>query len=804
MKTRVKMILKNVVSAVIIVCIISQSVVTAFATQNRTGNFSKSYSLSGNGATDIVRVAAAQLGRTGSQLGYSEQWCADFVSDCAILANQSAAIPAAGYCPTLRQNIINAGGQYVSKADAKAGDIVFYGNNGADHVEIVYAASNGNVSTYGGNSGSEGSLYSRKVKQHATQTMSIAYIVRPNYSGSTSSGCNCSTSYAGTYTVNTSQYPLTMRSGHGTGYSAVTTIPKGTEVTVTKGDGTWAHVEWNGYSGYCAMEYLEKKETDREIEARVWISDDKMGTVPSEFYTGNRYYLCYEIRYKDTKERIGYAKNYTVTEQFTLPNGQTTDTCTYNNDNNWYSIVCTSEGHYKGTVTFSGDLNGRMVAEFDVKVKDDEKPVIKNVRVSDVSSTGYTVSCEVTDNMGVDRVQFPTWTVKNDQDDIQSNWVSSPAASGTRSGNTYTYRVNISDHNNERGQYLTHIYAYDKNGNVAADGSVKVNVPEPTEPTTEKPTQKPTEPATEKPTQKPTEPATEKPTQKPTEPATEKPTQKPTEPATEKPTQKPTEPATEKPTQKPTEPATEKPTQKPTEPATEEPATEQPTETKRYIVKFMDDDKIVDTQLVSEGKSATEPKLNKTGYTLYWDDEFDEVYENMIINAEWVANDYRVKFNAAGGRVYERSMEVTYDEEYGELPEPERSGYLFDGWYTKKSGGEEISEFTVMNTAKTHTLYAHWEKVTVPKISIRYLSSLKKGMSVAMNAGKGEDGCQIMYSTSKNFRSYKKINTSDDVENIKKLKSRTKYYVKVRGYVYDSKGKKVYGAWSKVNTIAVK
>ena len=744
MKTRAKKILKNVVSAIIIVCMISQSVVTAFATQNRTGNFSKSYSLSGNGATDIVRVAAAQLGRTGSQLGYSEQWCADFVSDCAILANQSAAIPAAGYCPTLRQNIINAGGQYVSKADAKAGDIVFYGNNGADHVEIVYAASNGNVSTYGGNSGSEGSLYSRKVKQHATQTMSIAYIVRPNYSGSTSSGCNCSTSYAGTYTVNTSQYPLTMRSGHGTGYSAVTTIPKGTEVTVTKGDGTWAHVEWNGYSGYCAMEYLKKKETDREIEARVWISDDKMGTVPSEFYTGNRYYLCYEIRYKDTKERIGYAKNYTVTEQFTLPNGQTTDTCTYNNDNNWYSIVCTSEGHYKGTVTFSGDLNGRMVAEFDVKVKDDEKPVIKNVRVSDVSSTGYTVSCEVTDNMGVDRVQFPTWTVKNDQDDIQSNWVSSPAASGTRSGNTYTYRVNISDHNNERGQYLTHIYAYDKNGNVAADGSVKVNVPEPTEPTTEKPTQKPTEPATEK------------------------------------------------------------PTQKPTEPATEEPATEQPTETKRYIVKFMDDDKIVDTQLVSEGKSATEPKLNKTGYTLYWDDEFDEVYENMIINAEWVANDYRVKFNAAGGRVYERSMEVTYDEEYGELPEPERSGYLFVGWYTKKTGGDEVSEFTVMNTAKTHTLYAHWEKVTVPKISIGELTALRKSIKITLETGNGEDGCQIMYSTKKNFRSYKKINTSDDVKNVTKLKNRTRYYVKVRGYVYDSKDKKVYGAWSKVYTVVVK
>ncbi len=153
----------------------------ALATQDRKGYFSKNYSLSGNGADDIVAVARAQVGKTGSQLGYSEQWCADFVSDCADLAGQGAAVPRDGYCPNLRTKIVNAGGYYVTKATAKKGDIVFYGNNGADHVEIVYAASGGNVSTIGGNSGSGSSLYSRQVRDHATQTQSIAYIVRPNY-----------------------------------------------------------------------------------------------------------------------------------------------------------------------------------------------------------------------------------------------------------------------------------------------------------------------------------------------------------------------------------------------------------------------------------------------------------------------------------------------------------------------------------------------------------------------------------------------------------------------------------------------
>lgn len=169
-------------STVILICIFAVMPINASATQSRTENFSQNFYLNGSGSDDIVSVAAAQLGKTGSQLGYSEQWCADFVSDCAKLANQSSAIPASGYCPTLRNNIINAGGYYVNKNSAQKGDIVFYGNNGADHVEIVYTASNGNISTYGGNSGSGSSLYARSVRQHPTQTQSIAYIVRPNYS----------------------------------------------------------------------------------------------------------------------------------------------------------------------------------------------------------------------------------------------------------------------------------------------------------------------------------------------------------------------------------------------------------------------------------------------------------------------------------------------------------------------------------------------------------------------------------------------------------------------------------------------
>ena len=112
---------------------------------------------------------------------------------------------------------------------------------------------------------------------------------------------------------------------------------------------------------------------------------------------------------------------------------------------------------------------------------DTEAPVISNVKVSNITTEGYDVSCTVTDNVGVNRVMFPTWTVLNDQDDMIKDWGSDPKTRGTQSGDTWTFHVNIADHNNERGVYLTHIYAFDDAGNHSAVGSEigKIVVPEP-------------------------------------------------------------------------------------------------------------------------------------------------------------------------------------------------------------------------------------------------------------------------------------------------------------------------------------
>ena len=116
---------------------------------------------------------------------------------------------------------------------------------------------------------------------------------------------------------------------------------------------------------------------------------------------------------------------------------------------------------------------------------DTTPPVISNVVVSNVSTDGYTVSFSVSDNTGVTRIAFPTWTEANSQDDLNdSTWAYHNVSTGPDETKTFSYDVRISDHNNERGYYLTHIYAWDAAGNYAAVSdsnyaSLRVKIPEP-------------------------------------------------------------------------------------------------------------------------------------------------------------------------------------------------------------------------------------------------------------------------------------------------------------------------------------
>ena len=113
-----------------------------------------------------------------------------------------------------------------------------------------------------------------------------------------------------------------------------------------------------------------------------------------------------------------------------------------------------------------------------------EAPVISNVRVTDISSSGYTVTCDVSDNTGVTQVAFPTWTEENGQDDLAHPWPSVTVNSAANEKKTVSFIVKASEHNDETGRYYTHIYAYDAAGNEAKASQttvpvLAVDVPEP-------------------------------------------------------------------------------------------------------------------------------------------------------------------------------------------------------------------------------------------------------------------------------------------------------------------------------------
>ena len=148
---------------------------------------------------------------------------------------------------TLR-NHLNNGGVAVGSAPDHLMAIVDYDNsNGKFLILDSYKSSNRHTYSNGYTWETESSIKStEKLKFSTFRLLSSMGFV----------SCGCSESYAGNYVVKTSGTNLNIRSSHSTSGSVIGSIPNGTTVYVSKGNGTWAHVTYGGKSGYCSMQYL--------------------------------------------------------------------------------------------------------------------------------------------------------------------------------------------------------------------------------------------------------------------------------------------------------------------------------------------------------------------------------------------------------------------------------------------------------------------------------------------------------------------------------------------------------------------
>lgn len=126
---------------------------------------------------------------------------------------------------------------------------------------------------------------------------------------------------------------------------------------------------------------------------------------------------------------------------------------------------------------------------------------------------------------------------------------------------------------------------------------------------------------------------------------------------------------------------------------------------------------------VKSGEKVSEPsdKPTKEGHTFVgwykdagctekWDFAADTVTKEIKLYAKWekessTVTEYTITFDANGGTVSPASGK-TKDGTLETLPNPTRSGYTFDGWYTAASGGTQVT--TSYKFDKDGTIYAHW------------------------------------------------------------------------------------------------
>ena len=184
-------------------------------------------------------------------------------------------------------------------------------------------------------------------------------------------------------------------------------------------------------------------------------------------------------------------------------------------------------------------------------------------------------------------------------------------------------------------------------------------------------------------------------------------------------------------------------------------------------------------------------------------------YLDSTVVSQTITPLYRITFRANGG--YIGSSNVTslsksgllYCTLVGTLPNPKRSGYVFDGWYTDPYGGSKISAATKITADSDY--YARWTKINPKKVTISSAKNKsKRSIKIQIKKISTAGGYQIRYSTKKSMKSSKKKEISGNTYTIQKLKKGKTYYVQARMYQVDSvSGKKKYGAWSKAKSVKI-
>lgn len=175
---------------------------------------------------------------------------------------------------------------------------------------------------------------------------------------------------------------------------------------------------------------------------------------------------------------------------------------------------------------------------------------------------------------------------------------------------------------------------------------------------------------------------------------------------------------------------------------------------------------------------------------------------NYGLSISYIQHPYVLTLDSCTGNVDSRI--VFSDTSIGTLRNLTRKGYLFLGWYNARSGGIKYGATNWM-PAGNLTLYAHWQKVTVPTCSRPAVANFATRKAfISLKKVKGAKGYEYAWSLKKNMKSAKHKYTAKSYLTISNLKKNRVYYIRVRAYRLDSTKRRVYGKWSGVRAIRIR
>ena len=307
--------------------------------------------------------------------------------------------------------------------------------------------------------------------------------------GGEAASCNCSASYAATYICTTTDSNLRIRSGHGTNYSAIGNIPPGQTVYVSKSNGNWAHVEYNGISGYASMAYLQKQGTGHAEGPTVswWLSNSAYGEAVEEFVAGQRYYFCYRLYDSVTGESWDEVKNSNYSVKLTYYNQDGSvkyaNSGTFDRDEGWISDFFGEAGAYKIGITIDGDYPFSASRTFAIK----ENPILVHSSAQQVDLALNGTLTQVA-HIWTSGYYSGKWSIawKTDNDNVTCAWgewteeKTVPLTLTAKAAGTTTVTVFIKDRSTGDilDQILIHVNVHKKQYNVRFDPNGGTNAPE--------------------------------------------------------------------------------------------------------------------------------------------------------------------------------------------------------------------------------------------------------------------------------------------------------------------------------------